>query len=128
MEFSGNGEPTVASYGVLTFGDDNRIDDEITEFVVANAPAEADVPQQAAEGNRAGDGELKIGTLLPETGNLAFLGPPEFAGVDLAAEAINAAGGVLGKPIVLDHGTPGDTTPAPPNQTVDRLPPHDTPS
>src|SRR3546814_864645 len=76
MEFSGNGEPTVASYGVLTFGDDNRIDDEITEFVVANAPAEADVPQQAAEGNRAGDGELKIGTLLPETGNLAFLGPP----------------------------------------------------
>src|SRR3546814_35318 len=104
MEFSGNGEPTVASYGVLTFGDDNRIDDSITDFVVANAPAEADVPQQAPEGNRAGDGELKIGTLLPETGNLAFLGPPEFAGVDLAAEEINAAGGVLGKPVAIDHG------------------------
>src|SRR3546814_2814375 len=70
MEFSGNGEPTVASYGVLTFGDDNRIDDEITEFVVANAPAEADVPQQAAEGNRAGDGELKSGTPL-QTGRAA---------------------------------------------------------
>ena len=27
---------------------------------------------------------LKIGSLLPETGSLAFLGPPEFAGVDLA--------------------------------------------
>ena len=24
---------------------------------------------------------LKIGSLLPETGSLAFLGPPEFAGV-----------------------------------------------
>jgi len=38
---------------------------------------------------------LKIGSLLPETGSLAFLGPPEFAGVDLAVAEINAAGGVL---------------------------------
>ena len=30
------------------------------------------------------DGSLKIGTVLPQTGSLAFLGPPEFAGVDLA--------------------------------------------
>ena len=30
-----------------------------------------------------GDGTLTIGTLLPQTGDLAFLGPPEFAGVDL---------------------------------------------
>ena len=30
-----------------------------------------------------GDGALKVGTLLPQTGSLAFLGPPEFAGVDL---------------------------------------------
>uniref|UniRef100_UPI00404B04E7 ABC transporter substrate-binding protein n=1 Tax=Candidatus Planktophila sp. TaxID=2175601 RepID=UPI00404B04E7 len=42
---------------------------------------------------------LKIGSLLPETGSLAFLGPPEFAGVDLAVEEINAAGGVLGEDI-----------------------------
>jgi ABC-type branched-subunit amino acid transport system substrate-binding protein len=121
LEFSGNGEPTVASYGILTFGDDNRIDDEVTEFVVANAPPEADVEQQNAEGTRAGDGELKIGTILPETGSLAFLGPPEFAGVDLAAEEVNAAGGVLGKPIVIDHGDSGDTTTDIANQTVDRL-------
>jgi branched-chain amino acid transport system substrate-binding protein len=26
-----------------------------------------------------GNGPLKIGSLLPETGSLAFLGPPEFA-------------------------------------------------
>ena len=28
-----------------------------------------------------GDGTLTVGTLLPQTGDLAFLGPPEFAGV-----------------------------------------------
>ena len=49
-------------------------------------------------GNNA-SGPLKIGSLLPETGSLAFLGPPEFAGVDLAVEEINAAGGVLGENI-----------------------------
>ena len=44
-----------------------------------------------------GDGVLTIGSLLPSTGDLAFLGPPEFAGVDLAVKDINEAGGVLGK-------------------------------
>ncbi|MBW3612337.1 MAG: ABC transporter substrate-binding protein, partial [Chloroflexi bacterium] len=57
-----------------------------------------------------GDGTLKIGTLLPETGSLAFLGPPEFAGVDLAVQEINEAGGVLGEPIEVIHGDSGDTS------------------
>jgi branched-chain amino acid transport system substrate-binding protein len=35
------------------------------------------------------DGVLRIGTILPITGSLAFLGPPEFAGVDLAEQEIN---------------------------------------
>lgn len=56
------------------------------------------------------DGTLKIGTILPQTGNLAFLGPPEFAGVDLAAKEINDAGGVLGQPIEVFDGDSGDTT------------------
>ena len=43
-----------------------------------------------------GDGVLRLGGLLPETGNLAFLGPPEFAGVELAVKEINEAGGVGG--------------------------------
>ena len=45
---------------------------------------------------RAGDGVLTIGTLLPETGNLAFLGPPEIAGVQMAVAEINEAGGFNG--------------------------------
>ncbi len=80
----------------------------------------------AAEGTTTapqnqGDGTLKIGTVLPETGSLAFLGPPEFAGVDLAVQEVNEAGGVLGEPIEVIHGDSGDTTTDIANQTTDRL-------
>lgn len=68
-----------------------------------------------------GDGVLKIGTLLPQTGSLAFLGPPEFAGVDLAAKEINAAGGVLGKDIVVTDSDSGDTTTDIASQSVNKL-------
>ena len=34
-----------------------------------------------------------MGGILPLTGNLAFLGPPEISGVGLAVSDINAAGG-----------------------------------
>jgi branched-chain amino acid transport system substrate-binding protein len=66
-----------------------------------------------------GSGPLKIGSLLPETGNLAFLGPPEFAGVDLAVEEINDAGGVLGNPVEHLRGDSGDTSTDIAQQTVD---------
>ena len=56
----------------------------------------------------------------PETGSLAFLGPPEFAGAQLAVNEINAAGGVLGQDVALDQGDSGDTTTDIANQTVDR--------
>ncbi|MEU8663141.1 ABC transporter substrate-binding protein [Actinoplanes philippinensis] len=68
-----------------------------------------------------GDGVLKVGTLLPQTGSLAFLGPPEFAGVDLAAKEINAAGGVLGKDIVVTDTDSGDTTTDIASQSVNKL-------
>lgn len=58
-----------------------------------------------------GDGELVVGQLLPQTGDLAFLGPPEFAGVDLAIQEINDAGGVLGKPVKSVRGDSGDGSP-----------------
>lgn len=57
-----------------------------------------------------GDGVLKIGTILPKTGSLAFLGPPEFAGVELAVQEINEAGGVLGKDVEVTNKDSGDTT------------------
>jgi len=121
LEFSGNGEPTQASYGVQVMGANDQIDDAKTVFKTATAPASADVPQQNAEGSRTGDGTLTIGTILPQTGSLAFLGPPEFAGFDLAIKDINTAGGVLGKPIVGIKGDSGDATTDTANQTVDKL-------
>ena len=50
--------------------------------------------------------ELKIGTALPQTGSLAFLGPPEEAGVALAAVDINAAD--AGITIDVVYGDSGD--------------------
>lgn len=52
---------------------------------------------------------LRIGSLLPTTGSLAFLGPPEIAGVNLGIEEVNKAGGVLGKPVEVIHRDSGDT-------------------
>ncbi len=121
LEFSGNGEPTVASYGVQVFGEDNRIDDAATEFVDANAPESADVDQVPVTATREGDGKFKVGTLLPETGSLAFLGPPEFAGAELAVKDLNDAGGVLGETVELSQGDSGDTTTDLANTTTDRL-------
>ncbi len=71
---------------------------------------------------KSGDGELVVGTLLPQTGDLAFLGPPEFAGVGLAIKDINAAGGVLGKDVKQIKGDSGDGTPnVAPSNTRDLL-------
>jgi ABC-type branched-subunit amino acid transport system substrate-binding protein len=68
-----------------------------------------------------GDGVLKIGTLLPQTGSLAFLGPPEFAGVHTAIKEINDAGGVLGKPVTNSDTDSGDTSTQIASQSVNKL-------
>ena len=68
-----------------------------------------------------GDGKLTVGSLLPQTGNLAFLGPPEFAGVELAIKEINEAGGVLGKEVEYIEGDSGDTAAG--RRQPDRRPP-----
>jgi ABC-type branched-subunit amino acid transport system substrate-binding protein len=69
----------------------------------------------------AGDGTLTIGNLLPQTGDLAFLGPPEFAGVKLAVEEMNAAGGVLGQDVANIDADSGDGTPDIAGAEVDKL-------
>lgn len=53
---------------------------------------------------------LKVGGLLPVTGSLAFLGPPEIAGVGLAIADINAAGGVGGKDACYYGKDSGDSS------------------
>ncbi|KAB8189948.1 ABC transporter substrate-binding protein [Nonomuraea phyllanthi] len=82
---------------------------------------ESAAPASSAPAAAKGDGVLTLGTVLPQTGSLAFLGPPEFAGVDQAVKEINEAGGVLGKPINKVHTDSGDTTTNIASQSVDKL-------
>ncbi|NBE93535.1 amino acid ABC transporter substrate-binding protein [Nonomuraea sp. KC401] len=91
--------------------------DTATQTSESAAPATSSSAPAAAKG----DGTLTLGTLLPQTGSLAFLGPPEFAGVDLALKEINEAGGVLGKPVEKFDTDSGDTTTNIASQSVDKL-------
>ncbi len=50
-------------------------------------------------GGGGGDQTLKIGYVLPETGSLAVLGPPQIQAVKFAISKINDAGGVLGNKV-----------------------------
>ena len=68
-----------------------------------------------------GNGTLAIGTLLPQTGDLAFLGPPEIAGVQTAVDDINAAGGVMGKDVTVTNADSGDGTPDIAGAQTDKL-------
>jgi len=78
------------------------------------------VDKTAVTGAGKSDGKFTVGDLLPQTGSLATLGPPEFAGVGLAIKEINAAGGVLGKPVTEIMGDSGDATTDIATQTVNR--------
>jgi len=124
LSFTDPGEPGQASFGLEQFGSDNKIDDSKTKFVLAGDEKNATTNEgpnggKPASTNATGN-PLIIGTLLPQTGNLAFLGPPEIAGVKLAIQDINAAGGVLGQPVQLVEGDSGDTSTDTATQTVDR--------
>jgi branched-chain amino acid transport system substrate-binding protein len=55
------------------------------------------------------DYTMTIGTLLPQTGNLAFLGPPEEAGVGLAAAEINEYTEQSGLTVEIEFGDSGNT-------------------
>jgi branched-chain amino acid transport system substrate-binding protein len=102
--------------------DDTEADTTTTEAMVEETTTtEAMTEDTEATGDVGGDGVLTIGTLLPVTGDLAFLGPPEVAGARLAVEDINAAGGVFGADVRLVEGDSGDTNQDIANPEVDRL-------
>jgi branched-chain amino acid transport system substrate-binding protein len=102
--------------------DDTEADTTTTEAMVEETTT-TEATTETTEGMTevGGDGVLTIGTLLPVTGDLAFLGPPEVAGARLAVEDINAAGGVFGADVRLVEGDSGDTNQDIANPEVDRL-------
>ena len=65
----------------------------------------------AESGDSASGGPILLGTISPNTGNLAAYGTAIMNGVNLAVEEINAAGGVLGSQIqVINADDQGDPT------------------
>ena len=110
----------LALVGCGSDGGDTAAPPPSSASSTASATGSASASASAPAVN-TGDGTLTVGTLLPQTGSLATLGPPEFAGVDLAIKEINAAGGVLGKPVASIKGDSGDASTDTANPTVDRL-------
>jgi ABC-type branched-subunit amino acid transport system substrate-binding protein len=101
--------------------------DEVTEEPTDDPTEEPTDDATEPEGEDDGEveigdsaGTLTLGTVLPETGNLAFLGPPMIAAVELAVQDINEAGGVNGSEVELLLGDSGDGDGTVANQTVDR--------
>jgi branched-chain amino acid transport system substrate-binding protein len=108
-------------------GDDDATSAETTaeETAAEETAAEETVAEETAEETAAEEDAtcqndtLIVGSMLPATGDLAFLGPPEFAGVEKALLEIEAGGGVLGSPVTYIEGDSGDTTTDIASQTVD---------
>ncbi|MCR2785034.1 MULTISPECIES: ABC transporter substrate-binding protein [unclassified Microbacterium] len=97
---SGGGEPEETAGGEAA-GFEFPIDCD------AAAPA-AYTPEYSSSSTGPGtDLTYTIGTALPVTGNLAFLGPPEISATEYAAAEINAAN--KGVQINLVQGDSGDT-------------------
>lgn len=108
----------VASLALAACGGD---DGDAGSGETTQPQTQTSAPPETVTEVEEGDGALVLGTLLPETGSLAFLGPPMFAGVELAVQEINEAGGVLGKDVVLRQADSGDTSTDIASQSADRL-------
>jgi branched-chain amino acid transport system substrate-binding protein len=69
----------------------------------------APTEEPEAEPTAIADYTMTLGTLLPQTGNLAFLGPPEEAGVGFAASEVNAYAESTGLTVEVEYGDSGNT-------------------
>jgi branched-chain amino acid transport system substrate-binding protein len=69
----------------------------------------APTEEPEAEPTAIADYTMTLGTLLPQTGNLAFLGPPEEAGVGFAASEVNAYSEETGLTVNVEYGDSGNT-------------------
>jgi branched-chain amino acid transport system substrate-binding protein len=98
---------TVASViAAACGGDDDDDDDASSDETTETTEAEA-----AASDRGNVDGELVIGALLPQSGDLSAIYDALSTPIDMAIEEINAAGGVNGTPVVradADDGTSAD--------------------
>ena len=92
-------------------GDDGGDDDSDSGDDPSSSTDTAALTDTDCEGSASSADNFYAGGILPLTGSLAFLGPPEIAGVGLAVSDINAAGGVNDAEAcqnILDSGDSND--------------------
>jgi branched-chain amino acid transport system substrate-binding protein len=102
----------VLSLSLAACGSDDdspEASDSPSESTSQSSSAAQPTNDQCKNGTTSAD-TFKVGGILPLTGNLAFLGPPEISGVGLAVSDINAAGGVDGKDACHQIEDSGDST------------------
>jgi ABC-type branched-subunit amino acid transport system substrate-binding protein len=119
--FTDAGEPSTASYATLHFDGQDQLDDGKTEFVGAgdeSATTKAPAPAPHPLKDKSRGTTLKIGGLLPQTGDLAIADPPMEAAAKLAANDVNNGGGVFDEPMEWLPGDDG-TNPAVAAKTVE---------
>ena len=84
---------------------------EKTTTTAADSTTVTATPADKNGGRTEGNGTLELGAILPQSGNLDFLGPPMIQGGQMAIADINEAGGVMGKDVTMvvkDDGGGGD--------------------
>jgi ABC-type branched-subunit amino acid transport system substrate-binding protein len=121
LDFTEAGEPARAHFALLHFGPDNLIAPDETEYLLAGDEDDAAGSEGPEAGPSPAGDTLVLGGLLPITGSLQFLAPAMRAGMTLAVQEINEAGGVLGRPVELVEGDSGDITSGIGPATVDDL-------
>lgn len=118
---------TALALAVAACGGDDAAEEEVE---TAEEPAEEEPVEEEAveeeeeaeepEAPAGSDGVLSLGYILPESGPLAFLGPPQIEAMALAVADINAAGGVFGAEVTISSGDEaGDATIA--SEAAERL-------
>lgn len=77
----------------------------------SDTPAQSGGSESGEPAAASADDPIVIGIISPNTGSLAAYGYSVTTGVDLAVEEINAAGGILGRPVeVIKTDDQGDPT------------------
>jgi len=103
----------VLSLGLAACGSDDSTSssgDSSPSASESDSSAQETFTNDKCSGGSTSADSFKVGGILPLTGNLAFLGPPEIAGVGLAVSEINAADGVDGTDACYQMEDSGDST------------------
>jgi len=103
----------VLSLGLAACGSDDSTSsggDSSPSASESDSSSQATFTNDKCSGGSTSADTFKVGGILPLTGNLAFLGPPEISGVGLAVSDINAAGGVGGSDACYQMEDSGDST------------------